>query len=273
MRSVIVLLAFVLAVPAAALAQPGDDPSRDLAKKHFETGNAYYSVANYKEALAEFEKAYKLTPLPGLLFNIGRCHENLGNLKSAIDSYKRYLELQKGAAEPTVKLRIDNLEKRLAEQTPAVTPPEKKPEPPPTIPERKVDPQPEETTRAPVDEGSRWKRTAGWVTLGVGVASLVTGIAFGAMVRSKNQAYQDGASAASGWKTYDQLQDLRSSAESYQKVEIGMLVVGGVLAAAGTGLVLWDAFGRKPKETASASIRLLPMVSGQVFGLAGSTRF
>lgn len=268
--SVIVILlgGLLLARPMSALAQPAadvDSPTRELAKRHFQTGNTYYSVANYKEALSEFEKAYKLLALPGMLFNIGRCHENLGNLKAAIESYRRYLREHKETPEPTVKLRIENLEKRLAEQQPQTPPPDKTPAST-AVPEQ----VPVAPPRAPADErsGPRWKRPAGWATLGVGVVSLVTGIAFGAMVRSKSQEYEDGAKV----KTYTELQDIRSSGESYQKIEIATLVVGGVLVAAGSGLLIWDALDRK-RGRESTALRVLPVVSGQGFGLVTCKRF
>lgn len=92
------------------------------------------------------------------------------------------------------------------------------------------------------------------------------------MVRSKNQEYEDGMGAPAGWKTYDELQDVREKGERYQKIETATLVVGGVLAAAGAGLLVWDALEPKPSSS-TASLRWLPLVGNQVLGVAGCTRF
>jgi len=245
-----VLGAGVLLAPAVGGA---DEVTHALARKHFDTGKTYYQVANHKRALEEFEKAYELQPLPELRYNIGRCHEALGQLEKAIEDYRGYLRGKPDAADRAVlEARIANLERRLAESKPR--------------------PEPERTAPAPAEAPSRWKRTAGWTATAVGVAALAGGVALGALVRSKSNDYRDGAAAG---KTYFELEQIADSGRSYQRGELTLLIVGGVVAASGIGLLIWDATSR-PEERAAGSLsaRLLPCAGGRGgVGLCTSGRF
>lgn len=73
-------------VAGAATASPRDD-----AKLHFELGQTQFGAGRYAEALREFQIAYDLAPFPDLLYNIGRCHEHLGDVAAAIRSYDQFL--------------------------------------------------------------------------------------------------------------------------------------------------------------------------------------
>jgi len=128
----------------------------------------------------------------------------------------------------------------------------------------------EATVTASADTGrpGSWKATAGWVTLGVGGAALVTGVIFGAMVSSKSDEH---AQAIKDGKTYGELQDIADAGERFQTLEIATLVVGGVALAAGGGLLLWHYLGGK-KESSSAAY-VAPMVGTDVRGLVGGLRF
>lgn len=257
-----IALGAALVVVLAGTPAHAQSPTHELAKKHYETGKSYYEIANYKEALEEFEKAYKLQPLPALLYNIGRCHESLGDLRAAVTSYREYLAKQKESADRSViEARIANLEKRLAAE---------QPRPPAARPPAETRP-----AEAPVDEphgtAPRWRRPTGWALLGAGVASLAVGIAGGAMVRQKNSEYSEGAGPG-GTKTYAELEQIADAGRRWQSIEIATLVVGGVLAAAGGGLLIWDATTRDKRQERRA-LRLRPFVSTTGFGVAGSGRF
>jgi tetratricopeptide (TPR) repeat protein len=83
------ILTLAVASVAAALASPptagaapatpaspatGDAARREEAKAAFGRGNAAYNLGKYPEAIAEFEKAYALSRLPDILFNLGQCY-------------------------------------------------------------------------------------------------------------------------------------------------------------------------------------------------------
>src|SRR5437762_2108974 len=47
---------------------------RDEAKAAFGRGNTAYNLGKYPDAIAEFERAYALSRLPEILFNLGQCY-------------------------------------------------------------------------------------------------------------------------------------------------------------------------------------------------------
>ena len=120
---------------AVALAAPDD---RALARSHFRQGEAYQAAGAYDQALAEYQTAYRLTPLPALLFNMGQASRLLGNKEAALDFYRRYLdaaptgpgsdEARDHVAQLVVELREDKLRLPMPEvTTPAPAPPEPTP--------------------------------------------------------------------------------------------------------------------------------------------------
>lgn len=263
-----------------------------LAKKHFELGQEYYQTADYARALEEFNQAYRLEPLPELAFNIGRCYEALNDLEQALKYFHLYLDKKPGTPDRAVlELRIKNIEKRLAQQQ---------------LKRRQQQEQAAVAQRAAVSEASQqalaqagaqentaipeeqpagaevptpedqpqpgarsWRVPVGWTLVGVGAASLVTGIVFGTMVSAKNSEYDDAVAAN---KTYDELQEIRDSSDQLQTLQVVTLVAGGVLAAAGGGLLIWHWADNRKQDTAAA-IGLFPLVTHQTAGLGLNGRF
>ena len=94
------LLVVGVGLCAGGLAGPGgpraahadDDATMRVAKKAFERGEKLFALGKFDEALAQYQRAYDAKPLPGLLFNIGQCHRNLGDYEAAIFSFKKYLK-------------------------------------------------------------------------------------------------------------------------------------------------------------------------------------
>lgn len=87
-----------LALPASRVAaQPrpeGDvDSATRIAQKHFERGERMFSLGRFEEALEAYQSAFEARPLPEFLFNIGQCYRNLGDYRSAIFSFRKYLKL------------------------------------------------------------------------------------------------------------------------------------------------------------------------------------
>lgn len=97
-RIVVGALALALMAPAGALGEiaPGAEAR---ANEHFGLGSEHYAAGRYREALAEFETARQLLPHRATLFNMARCHENLGNAREALDLYGQALEMTTAAAE------------------------------------------------------------------------------------------------------------------------------------------------------------------------------
>lgn len=109
-RLVVPCIVALLSFATAARAQ--DDVS--LAETIFEAGRAYYEQGNYEKALEQFEEAYRLDPQPEILYNIGQCHERLGQFEGAIEAYQAYIDESPGAEDlQAVTEKIKMLDEKL----------------------------------------------------------------------------------------------------------------------------------------------------------------
>jgi tetratricopeptide (TPR) repeat protein len=110
-----VLLALAPSLGAHA-AQPAKEPAgpSPLALAHYEEGSKAYDEGRYAEALDSFTAAYDLSPLPGLLFNIGQCHRQLKQHEKSVEYFERYLK------EETDPQNRPEVEEMLAEERAAV---------------------------------------------------------------------------------------------------------------------------------------------------------
>ena len=262
MRTVLAsLFALILLFDSAPGRAQDETPiNRDIAQKHWELGEKLYQASNYPAALVEFQKAYKLAPRPGMLFNIARCHEVMGDLEEAVKHYERYIEgLPEAKNRGLVKTRITNLKATLAskEKTAPVSAPFKKE---PTAVKQEVPPAP-----AP----RSWKRTAGWAGLGAGAALLATGALLGVLAQEKADEYNDETSAGA---LYRDLREIESSGEALQAAQIATLIAGGVLFTAGAVLVILDRKGQT-REQPAASVTVAPYIGQGNFGIAGHLQF
>jgi len=150
--------------------------SDDLARRHFDSGVAYLEESDYENALKAFEKAHELSRRPEILLNIATVHERQSDLQAAVASLKAYLDAApQGEHVETVKLRVQNLEKRMQEQD-AARPPA--PAPPPTV----APPPPPAEAKLPPPPPPQGEpnRLPAFIALGVGGVmaggSVVTGI-------------------------------------------------------------------------------------------------
>jgi len=177
------LTAVALACTVALLSSRShaQSTSDDLARRHFESGVAYLEESDYDNSLKAFEKAYELSKRPEILLNIATVRERKGDLPGAIAALKSYLEAApQGEHVDTVKLRIQNLEKRLQTQAAAAQPPpnaDATPVPPPPSSGAASKPPAAQPAPAPQAEPNR---LPAFIALGVGGVlaggSLVTGL-------------------------------------------------------------------------------------------------
>jgi tetratricopeptide (TPR) repeat protein len=109
------ILATALFAMLTAAPPPADDAAR--AKQAFVWAQKLYKQARYTEAIEKFEEAYRLKPHPFVLFNIGRCYEQLNEIPKALRSYREYLKAMPEAKDrELVSDAIVNLERRLKDQ-------------------------------------------------------------------------------------------------------------------------------------------------------------
>ncbi|MDP3506331.1 MAG: PEGA domain-containing protein [Myxococcales bacterium] len=108
-------LTSALVIAACATTAFADEAA--LARERFLAAQALYAAGKYGSALAKFQESNGYRPHPSTRFNIARCQDRLGDLSSAMTSYKEYLRLSPEAtdADEVVKA-ISSLERRLQER-------------------------------------------------------------------------------------------------------------------------------------------------------------
>lgn len=77
-----------VAPPSAATSPSPEDAD---ARRAFEAGRDAYDHGAFAAALGHYERAYALSPRPGLLFNIGRAADSDGQATRARIAYEAYL--------------------------------------------------------------------------------------------------------------------------------------------------------------------------------------
>jgi tetratricopeptide (TPR) repeat protein len=124
----LVLTSLLLAFALAASDTPADaDAGKKAAEAHQLTVQSIreYNAADFEASLRDAKRAYELSGLPGILFNLGQCHRMLGHWKEAEFSYQRYLREKKDApnrAEVLALIEQVKEQERRAAATPTPTP-------------------------------------------------------------------------------------------------------------------------------------------------------
>jgi hypothetical protein len=105
--------AAVLAVLAGAGVARADDVGE--AKARFKRGAELYKAKRWREAMEEFQAAYRAKPHGAIHFNVAQCRERLEDWPGALRSYSDYLrEVPDASDRPAVRKSIQKIEERLA---------------------------------------------------------------------------------------------------------------------------------------------------------------
>ncbi|HZS38570.1 MAG TPA: tetratricopeptide repeat protein [Polyangia bacterium] len=130
------LLVLLLVAGAARAEDPASLSSSERtrrSKAHFDLGRAHFNLGEFEAAMGEFEEGYRLKPLPLFLYNVAHSARRAGHPEKALEMFRRYLQVNPGAAEKKeVERAIAELEKELAARPAPVPQPEVVPPPPQT---------------------------------------------------------------------------------------------------------------------------------------------
>jgi tetratricopeptide (TPR) repeat protein len=198
---------------------------------------AEFSAKNYAGAIALFEQAYELDPQPNFLFNIGRVHEEAGNLEQAVVYYAKFVK-QPGVDLDSRGVALDRLKvlRAIIEETKepdAAEPATVEPKPEPNLAPNPVDTQSERKRKT--------MRVSGFALIGVGAGALIGG----AVVGSLAQADRDKAFDRDEADSLAARQDLLGDAQTKALTADVLFGVGGALLL--TGVVLVAVGYSKPK--------------------------
>ncbi len=107
------LAAVALAWLAAATPARADDVAE--AKARFKRGAELFKDQRWREAMGEFEAAYRAKPHGAIHFNVAQCRERLEDWPGALRSYHDYLhEVPDAADRAGVRKAMQRIEERLA---------------------------------------------------------------------------------------------------------------------------------------------------------------
>jgi hypothetical protein len=110
---------WALAGVARAAAGNSGPTSGGSAKELYDGGRTNYNLGHFEEALADFEKAYRVRHDPVFLFNIAQCQRSLHRYEEAARSYRTYLReannIPAATRDQVQKLAAD-MDKALEEQ-------------------------------------------------------------------------------------------------------------------------------------------------------------
>lgn len=199
-------------------------------RAHDEAARSYFEGGQYAEALAEMVDAQAALPDARRLFNMARCHEELGHTTEAIDLFTRYAETADVA-----EARRDEARHRAEELQASMR----------DVDEAEDDPEPfvadSSTSRR------RLAPTAFWALLGTTGAAAVAWIALAAASASVDTRHEEAADAGNEAR-FDRLGELGPRLTTGADVVLG---VGLALAVATLVVGLFTDFSGETQAEAS----------------------
>jgi tetratricopeptide (TPR) repeat protein len=283
------LIAGTAGLAAADPPKPPSEADRKLASDLVKKAIARSQAGDHESAIEIYLQAFTLVPNSLLLSNIGAEFQQSDMLKEALDYFCRYLkEDPSGTNAPyalaQAKILRRQLGKKKVDDADVCKPPKESEEKRP----RKRDPEssepkepgPEPATKAPGDSPiTKTKdpfkpdpvaRTGGnptlmYTGLGVGILGLAftgAGIYYGIQAKQLSDQISS-QSVGEHWP--NNIRDLEARGEHYNRLQIGWMVSGGVVTAAGIALMVvgW------PHSSSSehATIAVAPTTNGvSMFG-------
>src|SRR5258706_15659331 len=97
MRALLVCLGLA-AVAARAQAAPVDAERAEVARQHFQAGDAAFAAERWQDAIVEYELARVAFPGGSIDLQIARTWEKLARVDQALDADRRYPRAGPGAA-------------------------------------------------------------------------------------------------------------------------------------------------------------------------------
>jgi hypothetical protein len=187
------LLAFsAVTLTVLAMAEPdayAQQPDMQAARGHYMAGRKAMDEKRFGDAVKSYVSAYDITKDPSLFKQIADAYYADNKKDEAGVYYRRYLAEAKAAPDAEqVKARIAEID---AKPTEPVTDPDEQPLDPISEPvtDPIADPIADPGSMPPSfsEERGSWKRTAGWISVGVAAVLLTTGAVLGTSAMSREE--------------------------------------------------------------------------------------
>jgi tetratricopeptide (TPR) repeat protein len=241
---------------------------RALARDWFREGETADRLKDDLTAIRAYRCSMKMVPHAFTAYNLALVAERAGDLDLALDSYRQYLALRPLADDRAqLEQRMQLLEQRIAAARDGQPAASAGAQPAPTAePERSAallpgEPSSERPASLPVpsEDSARGPGLGkgGWIVAGVGAASLVAGVAFNMIARSRmsecrSLADGDDVSAA---------RQVCQSAKPYAYGSYALIAGAGVAAVVDLAL-LW-------KHRTDERLAVIPLSGGAAVALSG----
>jgi tetratricopeptide (TPR) repeat protein len=245
MRFLLILVVSFTCLVSVAGVHAQSSQSREArisqAKKSFAAGTRAYANGEFESALGSFQRAYKLTGSPDLLYNIATVSDRMRRDEEALAAYEGYLEARpKSVDREHVESRIDVLRAAIEAHKRAELDAEI------------------EARKAAIDAAARVKAErplteyvgpgpGPWITIGVGGAALVTG----AVLVGLGQKDQKEVESAPAGSSYSMVQEMADRGPRRTKAGIALMTVGGVGIVGG---IIWQLTGGHEEAMPEISI-------------------
>ena len=212
------LVSFGLASPAQA-----DDAAERarVVEELSAEGAAYFGEGEFEKAIERFEEAYAVEPVPNLLYNIGRCYEQLEEWETAKDYFEDFIRSPDVDSESRGHAmdRVDSLREIIAAETGEE-------------PEERPEDEPEEQEVTEVEEVDEPNLIPAFAALGGGGALLLGGLGLGLLANGNAESMTDTT------LSYDERLSAQSTARTQGIAADVMFVTGLVATGAGVYLLL-----------------------------------
>lgn len=207
------------------------------AKSHFRVGGTLYDEGRFREAAAEFEKAYALSGKPELLFNMYIAYRDAGLTKRAAEVLRKYLaEAPNVPDRRKLEVRLEAMEQTLeAEKEQGAE-----------------EVQAEDGTEPGAEAGETAREESGaspvpWVVIGVGAAAIVAASVTGIIALNDSNDIADACGSDNVCPPDFPLDAKRDEARRWTRATDALWPIG--VAALGTGIALY--FLMRPDEPAT----------------------
>lgn len=204
------------------------------AKKLFLKAEGHFAAGEFSEALALYQRAYQIKPLPGFHFNMGQCHRNLDQFEEAIEQFNLYLKKSnppKHRADAEELIRACEAERQRALEAELLETPQ-----PASLP---ADPGAGAESAPPTDNRRKLPPLYFWSGVGLTGALAITGTITGALSLGKSSSYSDPSTPR------EELQGLKDSGESLRTASTVTFILALATAAGTVVTYFYTDFGSK----------------------------